>query len=344
MARGSVVVFALFASLAACTLAVDWDAFSVGADQARAASDGAPGTAEAATGDDGGVLEAGADAPDAPSGSACESDAGCEVIAEGQEAVTYLAPIRKSTLLWIRRGAEGGVRRLGLDGGAPGIEVVSTSTTVAECAGTDIVYIRSDDGSIYRVLPTGSTCPIGVISRLRIIGSDLLTVSTAGIRRGSCGVDAGVIVDPSVASALWVDTIEPNRIFFAANGAIQTCLATAECVPNTIAPVPTAPEVVAIASDATRVYWATESSVSFGSRTTSTPTTIEAQSPRALVAARGSAWWTNFGQGTIMELRPGETAPSVVVSGLDHPWGLLVTDTELYVGEAGRGRILRYRR
>lgn len=183
-----------------------------------------------------------------------------------------------------------------------------------------------------------------MISRLRIIGSDLLTVSTAGIRRGSCGVDAGVIVDPSVASALWVDTIEPNRIFFAANGAIQTCLATAECVPNTIAPVPTAPEVVAIASDATRVYWATESSVSFGSRTTSTPTTIEAQSPRALVAARGSAWWTNFGQGTIMELRPGETAPSVVVSGLDHPWGLLVTDTELYVGEAGRGRILRYRR
>jgi hypothetical protein len=282
----------------------------------------------------------------------------CVTLADNQDGPTELVLVGE-TLHWITAGNnESAALRTDIRGGpiektegdfGPGMH--------------DLVFVPGDPapGSLWVVtgeqierIFTSSTCfrgPDGV-RRLSALGDAFVWIGGDGLSSGRCDGDPANTLLTQRPDLLAVAGDDTRAWFTDSDGSISGCDADPAKCSSTVAKLATEQGLVElVAVDATRVYWATPGpSSSIRARDKSLAGTdgapIEIASdqgtPKAIVPRGSDLYWTDSDHGTVMKApAAGGASPTTLASGLDHPCGLAVTPTDIYVVESGAGRIVR---
>lgn len=350
--------------LSVCALGASW--VLAAACDAFDGTDEAPAVVVEAGLDDAASVEAGGPPGDAAAeagATGCSSAGGCTVLFAGEDEPTELVR-RGSVLYWVRAGASGAFVRGLVDGGtsspeggAPNGEVDPGSPLdglrglryVGANAGNPFAVAK--DGLLYRGFPRSSCAGPGPISFVDGLGGGVPLVASAGssLHAGTCGVWSALVPDAgATVSAL---RGEGQTVFWATqNGDVRTC--THPCAGDAGTTRLLAEEkgpVLALALDTDRVYWVVGGRISFLRKAAAPdekPTTLATGQGtiRALVVGSSTVYWTTD-QGMLMSASVNPlTVPTVLVEGLDQPWGLELDPDAVYVAERGQGRILRVAR
>jgi hypothetical protein len=134
-----------------------------------------------------------------------------------------------------------------------------------------------------------------------------------------------------------------------AGGRIASCTALTTCGAAGVSTEVAANlgSLTLMTADADRIYWATSSAVFSVLKSGGSPTALASAQhlPKALSVSGGFVFWTNYDDGTVMRTpTDGSAPPSVVAQGLNHPWGVVATPTDVFVSESGANRVLRFAR
>jgi hypothetical protein len=272
------------------------------------------------------------------------------------ETVTVAAPtelVLDDTTVYIATSA-------GIETWTPGMPA---TTPLVSATGAHV--LRVGYGSIFYadkvdalfVLPlTGADAGVSVMCKPSAHAVALLRnsvvyadVTTVGLTSTACV--ARSTVSSSRAELLANDSSTLFRYEAATSGGrIASCTALPTC-DNAGVSTELATNVGAVTQmivDADRIYWATSDAVFSLLKTGGGQPTMLASGqhlPKALSASGGFLFWTTYDDGTVMRApSDGSAMPSIVAQGLNHPWGLVATPTDVLVSESGANRVLRFAR
>jgi hypothetical protein len=271
-------------------------------------------------------------------------------IADGENNPAELA-LDDDRLIWIRKSVTGQIASSDLDGGSVSVEQKKTIADGHDLSVTsdESIFALSSDDVMCRYLAY-STCvaPDG-IQRIASYGAALLRVRGASLARGDCGYEQPIITESATITAVLG---EPPYAWYAlADGTIVHCDATSAstCTSSRKVLATGQGAVDTMTQDATRLIWAiSDPQPEIHARAksalgTSGDPVVLARSarPKTLATSGADLYWTDPASGTILHVgMAGES--HVVASGLNQPWGLVLTPSALYVSEyASPGRILR---
>jgi hypothetical protein len=293
----------------------------------------------------------------------CEDTPDCSVFVAQTESPTELILVN-STLFWVRAGAKGLVVEYNFeaDGGAP------TDTGTPTAGVHDLafsVYFPYAISPALGVRRYGieSSCATNVTTPnhlTTLANGSLIVADAAGIHRIDCGsADTQLSAEPAgvktlargTGSELWwtrtsgaIVSCDGSSATLAACTSSQKVLATMSNTPG---------DVDLLAVDDVRVFWSGEIDnatirTKLKTGAAEAPPTVIATGqavPKVLAPGGNVLYWTNFEGGTLMRApSTGGEEPTVILTGLNRPWGLVVTSTEIFLAESGAGRILRVKR
>lgn len=346
----------------ACNVLYDSGSLSSGAEEVDAA--GAPAF------DAGTTPSEEVDAADGEEEPGCARSRGCTVVADGLAGPTDLLLRNDGVrLLWLQSQAPVGVMEIvlsGQDAGAPVMRLATASAPTNLMAhGASVLFVSG--GTLQRLLASNelSACfsqgSLGQI--LPFPNSDVnefvfVSGTTSGLVRRRCANTArslelehisALAVERSTLPTAWIgDEAGVWRCTLSTTIASQCretlsplSLAEEDRSPSLVTGTPTS-HVVWVAGGTVR----SRAKVDVGAEAGSPITLATGQAqPKHLVGYAGQVFWTNVADGRVMRAPvDGSAPPTEVLSGLEQPWGLVVSATDVFVSEYGRGRILRVAR
>jgi hypothetical protein len=231
-----------------------------------------------------------------------------------------------------------------LDGKNPDFEA-SSSKVHDLTVSTGGVFAITQDGDLHRY-HVSSTCAVSGVRRLALFtGSDFLMTNATAILQGDCGGASEVLSETPGPAAIAGD--DPYVWYARESGEIVRCT-LATCASTRLVLASGQGPITALVVDALLVFWATSDELRARPKdeigTPGAPITLATGQglPKTIVPSGGDVYWTNFEGGQIMKAPASGTAPATVVaSGLNRPWGLLVTPTYLIFTESGANRVVR---
>jgi hypothetical protein len=276
---------------------------------------------------------------------------GCVPIVDGESNPTELVE-DNGRLVWIRKNTTGQIASSDLDGSHV---IVEEKKDIAD--GHDLsvtsdaqVFALSSDGVVSRYLDYSSCTGADGIQRLAVYGGvELLRVRGASLTLGDCGSETTLVTE---SAAITVVLSDPPYVWYAvADGTIVRCDATStsKCASSRSVLATGQASVDTMTQDGSRVIWATgDAQAEIHARAKSAAGTpgdpvvlARATRPRTLATSGADLYWTDPTDGTIRHVGTDGQA-HVIASGLNQPWGLVLTSSAMYVSEyANPGRILR---
>jgi len=276
---------------------------------------GAPDAAEAAAGDAGadGSADAGADA----SPVACTGDGGVSTLWTESFKSPFGIAVDSTSVYWLTTNQVNAVVTAPLCGGTP--------TTIATFPQT-VAYLAVAGGVAYFSVPVP-----GLIMSVPVAGG---TPSTFG--HDVNGTTQMIVVDQS--NVYWADTNSPQGggiVSEPIGGGAQTTLVTGD-------------GPVALAQDATNLYWVVESNMGVVkkiAKTGGTPVTLATgQSYPIWVATDGTnVYWDTLGAtvgtGTLAMVPVDGGTPTTLATQQSEPYGIVVDSTDIYWAEPGVSQV-----